>query len=152
MATFAILLKEPFPSTESVVWAAFAGVMGALGVAALYHAISQGYTALAAPTSGVIGAIIPVIFSILTVGFPNPTQIIGFLSARKRGVFPNAMQMFGEIFVSQFYGLVEDALDKKMAKTYGPLICALFMFLVLANWLGMRQPTSIMEPLVGQIM
>ena len=44
---------------------------------------------------------------------------IGFLSVRKRGIFPKAMQMFGEIFVSQFYGLVEDALDKKMAKTYG---------------------------------
>ena len=71
---------------------------------------------------------------------------IGFLSARKRGIFPKAMQMFGELFVSQFYGLVEDALDKKMAKTYGPLICALFMFLVLANWLGiiphLEEPTK----------
>ena len=71
---------------------------------------------------------------------------IGFLSTRKRGIFPKSMQMFGEIFVTQFYGLVEDALDKKMAKTYGPLICALFMFLVLANWLGiiphLEEPTK----------
>jgi F-type H+-transporting ATPase subunit a len=71
---------------------------------------------------------------------------IGFLSARKRGIFPKAMQMFGEMFVSQFYGLVEDALDKKMSRTYGPLICALFMFLVLANWLGiiphLEEPTK----------
>ena len=62
--------------------------------------------------------------------------LVGFLSTRKRGIFPKAMQMFGELLVSQFYGLTEDALDKEMAKTYGPLICALFMFLVLANWLA----------------
>lgn len=62
--------------------------------------------------------------------------VIGFLTTRKRGIFPGAVQMFGELFVSQFYALTEDALDKEMAKKYGPLICALFMFLVLANWLG----------------
>lgn len=71
---------------------------------------------------------------------------LGYLSVRKRNIFPKAMQMFGEIFVSQFYELVEDALDKRMARTYGPLICALFMFLVLANWLGiiphLEEPTK----------
>ena len=71
---------------------------------------------------------------------------VGILSTRKRGVFPRSMQMFGELFVSQFYDLTEDALDKEMAKKYGPLICALFMFLVLANWLGiiphLEEPTK----------
>jgi F-type H+-transporting ATPase subunit a len=62
--------------------------------------------------------------------------VVGILSTRKRGIFPRAMQMFGELFVNQFYELTEDALDREMAKKYGPLICALFMFLVLSNWLG----------------
>lgn len=70
----------------------------------------------------------------------------GFLSTRKRAICPRAMQVFGEIFITQFYQITEDALDKKMAKTYGPLICALFMFLVLANWLGiipyLEEPTK----------
>jgi len=72
--------------------------------------------------------------------------VIGILSTRKRGISPGSMQMFGELYVSQFYGLTEDALDKEMAKKYGPLICALFMFLVVANWLGiiphLEEPTK----------
>jgi F-type H+-transporting ATPase subunit a len=73
-------------------------------------------------------------------------MLVGFLSARKRDIRPKAMQVFGELFIQQFYQIAEDALDKKMAKTYGPMICALFMFLVLANWLGiipfMEEPTK----------
>ncbi len=72
--------------------------------------------------------------------------VVGILSTRKRGIFPRSMQMFGELFVNQFYELTEDALDREMAKKYGPLICALFMFLVLANWLGiiphLEEPTK----------
>lgn len=72
--------------------------------------------------------------------------LVGFLSTRKRGIYPRAMQILAELFIGQFYQLTEDALDKKMAKTYGPMICALFMFLVLANWLGiipyLEEPTK----------
>lgn len=72
--------------------------------------------------------------------------VLGILSTRKRSIFPRSMQMFGELFVNQFYDLTEDALDKEMAKKYGPLICALFMFLVLANWMGiiphLEEPTK----------
>ncbi len=79
-----------------------------------------------------------IVFAILVV--------VGILSTRKRGIFPQSMQMFGELFVNQFYDITEDALDREMAKKYGPLICALFMFLVLANWLGiiphLEEPTK----------
>ena len=79
-----------------------------------------------------------IVFAILVV--------VGMLSTRKRGIFPQSMQMFGELFVNQFYDLTEDALDREMAKKYGPLICALFMFLVVANWLGiiphLEEPTK----------
>lgn len=61
---------------------------------------------------------------------------LGFLSARKRSMVPDAMQVFGELFVSNLYKLTEDALDKELAKKYGPLICALFLFLLVSNWLG----------------
>ena len=52
----------------------------------------------------------------------------GIFATRKKGVIPHSIQVLGELFVSQLYGLTEDALDKEMAKTYGPLTCALFMF------------------------
>ena len=63
--------------------------------------------------------------------------LLGFLMARKRGMVPESMQVFGELLVSNLYKLTEDALDKEMAKKYGPLICALFLFLLVSNWLGL---------------
>lgn len=60
----------------------------------------------------------------------------GYTAARKRSRIPGPVQVVGELFINQLYGLTEDALDKEMAKTYAPLICALFMFLLLSNWLG----------------
>jgi len=72
--------------------------------------------------------------------------VFGFLAARKRARMPNSVQLLGELVVSGLYRLTEDALDKKMARTYGPLTCALFMFLVISNWLGiipfLEEPTK----------
>jgi len=72
--------------------------------------------------------------------------LVGWLATHKRHIYPRTMQIFGELLVQQFYQITEDALDKQMAKKYGPLICALFMFLVLANWLGiiphLEEPTK----------
>ena len=72
--------------------------------------------------------------------------VFGFFASRKRSLLPGPLQVLGELFVSQLYALTEDALDKERAKTYGPLICALFMFLLLSNWIGMipylEEPTK----------
>lgn len=72
--------------------------------------------------------------------------IFGFLVTYKKGVVPRPLQVVGELFVEQFYNLTEDALDRKMAKTYGPLIVSLFLFLLISNWLGLiphlQEPTK----------
>ena len=72
--------------------------------------------------------------------------LFGFLTTRKIGLRPNPLQVLGEILVNAFYGLVKDALDEEMAKKYFPLICGLFLFLVLSNWLGiipmLSEPTK----------
>lgn len=72
--------------------------------------------------------------------------IFGFFASRKRNLLPKPIQVMGELFVSTFFQLTEDALDKERAQTYGPLICALFMFLLLSNWLGiiphLEEPTK----------
>ena len=60
----------------------------------------------------------------------------GVMASRKRTLLPGPVQVLGELFVSALYKLTEDALDEEMAKTYGPLTIALFMFLLLSNWLG----------------
>jgi len=72
--------------------------------------------------------------------------LFGYLATRGKSLVPGRFQVVGELFVEQFFGLTEDALDKEMAKKYGPLICALFMFLVLSNWIGvlphLHEPTK----------
>jgi len=72
--------------------------------------------------------------------------VFGFLAARKRGLLPAPMQVLGELIISQIYELTEDALGREKSKTYAPLICALFMFLLLSNWIGivphLEEPTK----------
>jgi len=72
--------------------------------------------------------------------------LFGFMATRKKAMIPKSFQVVGELFVSQFYGLTEDALDRKMAEKYGPLICSLFLFMLLSNWLGiiphLEEPTK----------
>ena len=72
--------------------------------------------------------------------------VFGFLTTRKRGLLPKPMQVLGELIISQLYELTEDALGKEKSKTYAPLICALFMFLLLSNWIGivphLEEPTK----------
>ena len=72
--------------------------------------------------------------------------VFGLFAAYKKGVVPRPLQVIGELFVEQFYQLTEDALDREMAKTYGPLIVSLFLFLLLSNWLGLiphpQEPTK----------
>lgn len=60
----------------------------------------------------------------------------GVMASRKRALLPGPVQVLGELFVSALYKLTEDALDEELAKKYGPLTIALFMFLLLSNWLG----------------
>lgn len=62
--------------------------------------------------------------------------VFGYAASKKRALIPGPVQVVGEMFVSTLYQLTEDALDKEMAKKYGPLTIALFLFLLMSNWLG----------------
>jgi F-type H+-transporting ATPase subunit a len=70
----------------------------------------------------------------------------GILATRKREFLPRPFQIIGEMMVTQIYQLTEDAMDKQRAEKYGPMICALFLFMVLSNWLGviphLEEPTK----------
>ncbi|MCF8109921.1 MAG: F0F1 ATP synthase subunit A [Desulfobacteraceae bacterium] len=72
--------------------------------------------------------------------------VFGYFASRNRQLVPGAVQTIGETFVFQFYSLTEDALGERLARKYGPLIIALFMFLLMCNWLGvfphLGEPTS----------
>jgi drug/metabolite transporter (DMT)-like permease len=74
----AIITQEVFPSTQSIWFAVFAGLSGALGISALYRALAIGPAALVAPTAAVIGASLPVVYSGFFEGWPVPTTLLGF--------------------------------------------------------------------------
>ncbi len=72
--------------------------------------------------------------------------VFGFFAVRKASILPGPIQVLGELFITTFYDLTEDALGKELSKTYAPLICALFMFLLFCNWIGLfphlHEPTK----------
>lgn len=79
--------------------------------------------------------------------------LFAFLAARKLDFLPNPFQVVAEFFVTTFYGLTSDALDEDRAKRYFPLICTLFMFILLSNWLGvipkLSEPTKDLNTPLG---
>ncbi len=79
--------------------------------------------------------------------------VLGFVTARKRGILPRPIQIVGEMLVTILYGLAEDALGKEMAKKYAPMVCALFMFLLVSNWIGLvphlEEPTKDLNTTLG---
>ena len=74
----AIFWHEAFPSLPGILWAMIAGVSGALGIAAFYRGLSIAPAATVAPTAGVIGAALPVVFAGFTEGLPAPLKLLGF--------------------------------------------------------------------------
>jgi len=79
--------------------------------------------------------------------------LFGFMATRKMHFLPNPFQVVAEFLVDAFYNLTKDALDEDMAKKYFPLICGLFMFLLLSNWLGiipeLSEPTKDLNTPLG---
>ncbi|MBI4775930.1 MAG: F0F1 ATP synthase subunit A [Deltaproteobacteria bacterium] len=67
-------------------------------------------------------------------------------ATRKLAYVPSPLQTIAEFIVTTFDGLVQDALELKDYRKYSPLICALFMFLLLSNWIGiipyLSEPTK----------
>jgi F-type H+-transporting ATPase subunit a len=68
-----------------------------------------------------------------------------FFLGRKLILRPGKLQCLTELLVGGFYDLVEETLGDK-AKTFFPLIMTIFLFVLLANWIGifpgMASPTE----------
>lgn len=76
------------------------------------------------------------------------------LARKDMGIIPNPFQLVGELLVGAFYNLCIDAFeDERLGKKYFPLICALFMFLLLSDWLGifpkLSEPTRDLNTPLG---
>jgi drug/metabolite transporter (DMT)-like permease len=81
LVALALIWQEPFPAPIDVLWGGLAGLAGVFGLLAFYSALSSGKMGIAAPTSAVLTAALPVLFGIFTAGLPTLLQLGGFVLA-----------------------------------------------------------------------
>ncbi len=77
----AALVGEPLPTVADVAWAVVVGIAGVVGITSLYHGLAVGRMGVVAPTTGLVGAVIPVLFGFLVQGVPPPATIVGIAGA-----------------------------------------------------------------------
>ncbi|MBP7691715.1 MAG: EamA family transporter [Anaerolineales bacterium] len=77
----ALILGEVWPTATDLMWGALAGLAGNLGLLALYRALANGQMGVVAPLSAVLAAALPVLITIVTVGWPSRLMLAGFLLA-----------------------------------------------------------------------
>ncbi len=81
VGALAAATHAPFPSGHTVVWALAGGMLGGLGVAIFFRALSEGKMGVTAPIAAVLGAAIPTLFSFFREGLPGKLSILGFVVA-----------------------------------------------------------------------
>lgn len=72
---------EPVPDALDLTYGALSGVVGAVGLLALYSGLSLGHMGVVAPLSAVFTAVLPVMLGLFTEGLPTPLQLAGMVLA-----------------------------------------------------------------------
>lgn len=72
---------EPVPQGADLGWAAAAGTCGVVGMTSLYRGLAEGRMGVVAPTTGVLGAVVPVLFGFAVEGVPRPEAVAGVVIA-----------------------------------------------------------------------
>ena len=79
--TIAILRGEPVPTGADLGWSIGAGLCGVVGMTALYRGLAAGRMGVVAPTTGVVGVVVPVVAGFVMEGVPSPLTVIGIAIA-----------------------------------------------------------------------
>jgi drug/metabolite transporter (DMT)-like permease len=81
LVVLALLTHEPFPSRAILLWGLAGGVTNIIGFVAFYGALAVGKMGINAPVTAVITGAMPVLYSLITEGWPRGLQMAGFLIA-----------------------------------------------------------------------
>jgi len=81
LVSLALIYKSAWPDTRSAVYGALAGVACGTGVMVLYKALALGGMGLTAAVSGVLAAVLPVLWAFSTEGLPRVPQLAGIVLA-----------------------------------------------------------------------
>jgi drug/metabolite transporter (DMT)-like permease len=80
-AGLAVVRGEPFPTGTDLVLCLVAGVLGGVGITALYRGLAVGRMGVVAPVTGVLAAVIPVAVGIALEGVPTAMVLVGIALA-----------------------------------------------------------------------
>jgi hypothetical protein len=72
---------EPVPQGTDLVWSVVGGMLGVIGITALYRGLAVGRMGVVAPTTGVLAAIVPVVVGFALEGLPAPAVVTGIAVA-----------------------------------------------------------------------
>jgi drug/metabolite transporter (DMT)-like permease len=70
----------PLPASASLVYAGIGGFEGAISLAIFYRALAMGAMGITAALTGLLTALVPVLFSLIREGLPTPLTIAGLVS------------------------------------------------------------------------
>lgn len=81
VGTAVVLAGTAAPGAPTWWWSAAAGMVGALGIAGLYHGLAHGDISVVAPVSAVVGAAVPVVVGLGLGERPSPLALVGIAIA-----------------------------------------------------------------------
>ena len=81
LVSLALIHRSAWPDPPSAMYGALAGLACGTGVMVLYKALSLGGMGLTAAVSGVLAAVLPVVWAFVTEGLPRVPQIAGIVLA-----------------------------------------------------------------------
>jgi uncharacterized membrane protein len=81
VGVLAFMVRAPFLSGTSVIWALISGVVGGMALVLFYRSLASGNMGLVAPVAAVLGAAIPSIVAAFAEGFPGRRHMLGFILA-----------------------------------------------------------------------
>jgi len=77
VSALALARGDLFPSLQSMVYIVLSSVCGAIGIIILYRALADGKMSIAAPTSALMAAVIPVCVGVFLDGWPKWLTMAG---------------------------------------------------------------------------
>jgi drug/metabolite transporter (DMT)-like permease len=72
-----VVMGHGVPASRDLAWGFLAGLSGSMGLFMLYGGIAKSIVAIVSPASAVVGAIIPVVFAVLSGERPSGTAMLG---------------------------------------------------------------------------
>ena len=73
--------QETFPGPADLGWSVLAGILGGIGITALYRGLAVGRMGIVAPVTGVLAAVIPVAAGVVLEGMPPSLVLAGIAIA-----------------------------------------------------------------------